>query len=81
MRIKKLIFLLFVLISLNSFYQPVQINRTGHKNPIVRQINFEEDKLTKQVIDKNRNILFREFIAMKLQVMIINESVLFDNTS
>ena len=81
MRIKKLIFLLFVLISLNSFYQPVQINRTGHKNPIVRQINFEEDKLTKQVIDNNRNILFREFIAIKIQMIITDKYIPIDNTS
>ena len=81
MRIKKLILLLFVLISLNSFYQPVQLNRTGHKNPIVRQINFEEDKLTKQVIDNNRNILFREFIAIKIQMIITDKYIPIDNTS
>jgi hypothetical protein len=81
MRIKKLILLLFVLISLNSFYQPLQINRAGHKNPVVRQINFEDDELTKQVLDENRTILFREFIAIKMQLMISDRFAPDYNTS
>jgi hypothetical protein len=81
MKIKKLILLLFVLISLNSFYQPVQISNVRTRNAIVRQINIDEDKLTGQMLDENSDILFSDFISMKLQVMVIDRYIFINNTS
>lgn len=81
MKIKNLILLVFILISLNSFYQPVQINSIRFKNPIVRQICIDNDNLTKELIDRNTKILFREFVSLNFQLMFIDYSLDYYNSS
>jgi hypothetical protein len=78
---KKIILLIFILISLNSFYQPIQIKDLRYKHTIVRQINLNEDSVTKEISEKNKKILLRELISLKLQVMLINKEIGTDNTS
>jgi hypothetical protein len=81
MRIKRFILLLFVLIALNSFYQPIQVNSLRYKHTIVRQIDFDEDELTKELLNKNRKLLFNEFISINMQKMIIDRIVETNDSS
>lgn len=81
MMFKKLILLLFILISLNTFYQPVQVNIYRYKHTIVRQMNADEDNLTKELIDKNKKIIFGEYISLLYQIMYIDKNVAINNTS
>lgn len=81
MIIKKVILLIFILISLNSFYQPVQPNNTRHRHTIVRQINLDDDGLTQEVLELNKKILFQEFISLKIQIMVADNVIEFNNTS
>lgn len=81
MRIKNLILLLFIFVALNSFYQSAQRINIKPRHTIVRQINFDEDKLTKEVLAENEKILFRELIAIKLQIMLADNFVMMYNTS
>jgi hypothetical protein len=81
MNVKRIIFLIFVLIALNSYYQPVQANNIRFRHTIVRQINYDEDEITKQIISTNEKILFRELISIKIQVLITDRTVDFNNTS
>lgn len=66
---------------MNSFYQPVQINSIRFKNPIVRQICIDNDNLTKELIDRNTKILFREFVSLNFQLMFIDYSLDYYNSS
>ena len=81
MIIKKVILLIFILISLNSFYQPVQPNNIRNRHTIVRQINLDDNSLTQEVLELNKKILFREFISLKIQIMIADSATEFNNTS
>jgi hypothetical protein len=81
MQVKRLILFLFVFIALNSFYQPIQINNLRYKHTIVRQINLDEDSLTKKILEYNNRILFVEYIALNIQIMIIDQTVEVNNTS
>lgn len=81
MDFKKIIFILFILLSLNTFNQNVQYSNQGKRHTIVRQINFEEDNLTNKVIENNKEILFKEYISILTQIMVINKSGILYNTS
>jgi hypothetical protein len=81
MRLKNLILLIFILFALNSFYQPIQISSTRYKHTIVRQINFDEYKLTDEIIKLNKSYFFREFIAAKMQIMVVDRFHEAFNTS
>jgi len=79
MRIKNTILLIFVLFALNLFYQPIQVNRIGNKHTIVRQINYEEDKLTFEIIKKSNYFLAKEFISISYEIR--NKNTSYFNTS
>lgn len=81
MQIKRLILFLFVLMALNSFYQPIQINNLRYKHIIVRQINLDEDSITKEILDYNNKILFSEYISLNIQIMIIDCKIETNDTS
>jgi len=81
MQVKKLILFLFVLLALNSFYQPIQTNNLRYKHTIVTQINLDEDTLTKKILEYNNRILFSEYIALNIQIMIIDRVIETNNTS
>jgi hypothetical protein len=78
---KKVILLLFILISLNSLYQPVQFNNIRYRHTIVRQINPDEDSITKEVLECNKIILFREYISLNINIMVIDKEIEINNTS
>jgi hypothetical protein len=81
MRLKRLILLLFILVSLNFYYQPIQVNSLRYKHTIVRQINFDEDESTKELLSNNRKIMFSEFISINIQIKIINRIIENNDTS
>ena len=81
MQVKRLILFLFVLLALNSFYQPIQTNNLRYKHTIVTQINLDEDTLTKKILEYNNRILFSEYIALNIQIMIIDRVIETNNTS
>jgi hypothetical protein len=81
MKLKRLIFFLFLLIALNSYYQPVQANNIRFRHTIVRQINFEKDELTKQLVNKNEKILFKELCYLNIQIIIADRIIEINNTS
>jgi hypothetical protein len=81
MRLRNIILLIFVLFALSSFYRPIQISSIRYKHTIVRQINFDEDKLTGEIIKYNKSFFFRERIAVKMQLMIADRSYEAFNTS
>ena len=67
--------------ALNSFYQPIQINNLRYKHIIVRQINLDEDSITKEILDYNNKILFSEYISLNIQIMIIDCKIETNDTS
>jgi len=79
MRIKNIILLIFVLFALNLNYQPVQINSIGIRHTIVRQINYEEDKITSEIIKKSNYFLVRELISISYEIK--NKNTAYYNTS
>jgi hypothetical protein len=81
MRLRNIILLIFVLFALNSFYEPVQISSVRYKHTIVRQIKFDEDKLTDEIIKYNKSFFFREYVVLKMQTMIADRSYEAFNTS
>ncbi|MCX6165510.1 MAG: hypothetical protein NTU73_11740 [Ignavibacteriae bacterium] len=47
----------------------------------MRQINLDEDSLTKEILNFNKKILFGEYIALNIQIMIIDSMVEINDTS
>lgn len=81
MKIKNIIIVIFLLFNLNLISQPVQFGLLKYRHTIVRQITYDNDKLTGAIVENNRDYLFREFISIKIQVLIAEKDDLIYNTS
>lgn len=73
--------MVFILFALNSYYQPMQVSNLRSKHTIVRQINYDEDELTKEVINNSRRTLFKEFIFLNMQIRIIDKIIETNDSS
>ncbi len=77
---KNLIVILLLLFSLNINFNPGYVNYSRQRNAVVYIINYEEDNLTTDTIDKTRRSLIEMYLSLLIDIKAV-ESYTYIDTS
>jgi len=81
MKLKNILLLALVLFSLNSFYRPAQSISLRYKHTIVKQISFDDDKLTDEILTRNREFFFGELVTLSAAILNADRLIILNNSS